>query len=142
MQQIRTQAACLRLCGKLFCFYTVCKVIFMDTPGWNLLCSRFSQKVVLRMISLGLSGTLTRQYPPEVKAVLAGFLQFPAGVDPTQIAVDQYLEQHPWIRRRFSPFGRIHFIQFPYSSSSRWALSRRTGAFYGIIISEFSASSS
>ena len=51
--------------------------------------------------------------PSEVDAVLTGLLQLAAGIDPAQIAVDQYLEQHPGLRRRFSPFGRIRFVQFP-----------------------------
>ena len=53
------------------------------------------------------------QQPSEVNSVLTGFLQFSAGINPAQIPVHQYLEQHPGIRRRFSPFGRIRFVQFP-----------------------------
>lgn len=48
---------------------------------------------------------LILRQPSEVDAVLAGLLQLPAGVDPTKIAVYQYLEQYPWTRCRFSPFG-------------------------------------
>ena len=63
-------------------------------------------------------GTVIRRFPilqqpPEIDAALTGLLQFPTGVDPAQIPVYQYLEQHPWIRRRFSPFGGIRFVQFP-----------------------------
>ena len=49
----------------------------------------------------------------EVHTVPAGFLQFPAGVDPAQVPIYQHLGYHPWIGRRFSPSGRILFVQFP-----------------------------
>lgn len=53
------------------------------------------------------------QQPSEVNALLTGLLQFPAGAYPAQIAVYQYLKQHPWIRCGLSPFRRIRFVQFP-----------------------------
>ena len=56
---------------------------------------------------------LILQQPSEIDPVLTGFLQLPAGIDPTQISMYHDLEQHPWIRCRFSPPGRIRFVQFP-----------------------------
>lgn len=69
-------------------------------------CAEPGQCAVVRSFSV-------LQQPSEVDAVLTGLLQLAAGIDPAQIAVDQYLEQHPGLRRRFSPFGRIRFVQFP-----------------------------
>lgn len=56
---------------------------------------------------------LILQQPSEVNPILTGFFQLPAGIDPAQISMDHDLEQHPWIRCRFSPSGRIRFVQFP-----------------------------
>lgn len=42
----------------------------------------------------------------------------------------------------FLPLGEYASYYFSYFSSSSWALSRRTGVFSGIIISEFIAETS
>lgn len=61
-------------------------------------CAKLGEGAVIRNF-------LVLQQPSEVDPVLTCLLRFPAGVAPTQIAVYQYLEQHPWSRRRFSSFG-------------------------------------
>ena len=48
---------------------------------------------------------LILQQPSEVDPIWTGFLQLPAELDPTQIFMYHDLEQHPWIRCRFSPAG-------------------------------------
>ena len=68
-------------------------------------CGTCKRRVIRRFLIL--------QQPSEVDPILTGFLQLPAGIDPTQISMDHDLEQHPWIRCRFSPSGRIRFVQFP-----------------------------
>ena len=55
---------------------------------------------------------LLPQQPHEVHSVSAGFLQLPAGIDPTLVSVDHYLEQHSRVDLRFSAFHRIGAIQF------------------------------
>lgn len=81
------------------------------------------------------------QQPFEIDPVLAGLLQFPAGVDPAQIPMYQ-LNNTRGSAADFLPLEEYASYSFSYSSSSSWAFSRRTGAFSGIIISEFIASTS
>lgn len=82
------------------------------------------------------------QQPVKVDPVRTSLLQFPAGLDPSQIPVDQSLNNTRGSAADFLPLEEYASYSFPYSSFSSWAFSRRTGAFSGIIISEFSTNTS
>ena len=53
------------------------------------------------------------QQPHEIYTIAARFLQLPAGIDSTLVAVDHYLEHDPRVGDRFPSSGRIRFIQSP-----------------------------